>query len=178
MYVALLRGINVGGHNKLPMKELSALFEKAECHSVRTYIQSGNVIFDPGTQDPASLPSRITDLITERFGYQIPVVLRSAQELKTVVENNPFAAEDFDPKTLLVAFLAQKPTADAVAGLDPDRSPPDRFVVRGQEIYVNYPDGVRRSKLTNAYFDSKLGTISTARNWRTTLKLLELAQGP
>ena len=103
----------------------------------------------------------------------MPVVTRSAVELRRAVEGNPFLAAGADVATLHVGFLASEPKAEPVAALDPARSPPDRFEVRGREIFLCLPDGVARSKLTNAYFDSKLATTSTFRNWRTVLTLLE-----
>jgi uncharacterized protein (DUF1697 family) len=103
--------------------------------------------------------------------------VRTADELRAVAQGNPFLDEGADADTLHVAFLADRPRSDRVAALDANRSPGDSFVVRGSEIYLRLPNGVARTKLTNAYFDSKLSTISTARNWRTVLKLLELMQG-
>ncbi len=177
MYLALLRGINVGGANKLPMNELRDLFVAAGCGDVRTYIQSGNVIF---TADPlvvASLPGVVTTRIAERFGYRIPLVARTAAQIGDVVRHNPFVAEGAVAETLHVVFLADRPPARNVAALDPDRSPPDTFVVRGQEIYLRLPHGMARTKLTNAYFDATLATTSTARNWRTVTTLHALMEG-
>ena len=175
-HIALLRGINVGGHHKLPMKDLKGIFEAAGCTNVQTYIQSGNVVFEPAQAALDELPAQIGEAIEAAFGFSVPIVLRHVDELRQVVASNPFTGEDVDPKTLQIAFLQQAPTAEQIAELDPDRSPPDVFSVIGREIFCYYPNGVRRSKLTNTYFDSKLGTISTARNWRTTLKLLEMAE--
>ena len=177
MYVAMLRGVNAGGKNKLPMKDLAAIFAAAGCRSVGTYIQSGNVVFEAGEKIVASLSESIPTLIATRFGFEAPVVIRTAGELRKVVQANPFLSAGVDPKTLHVAFLADEPTADLVAELDPHRSPPDEYAIAGREIYLRCPHGLARTKLTNAYFDSRLGTISTIRNWKTTLKLLELAGG-
>ena len=172
MHVALLRGINVGGKNKLPMKELAALFREAGCEDVRTYIQSGNVLFRAGATLAGAIPSLISASIQERFGYHIPVVTRAAADLRATVEANPFAAAEADK--LLVLFLADAPAAEQVDALDPDRSPGDEFVVVGREVFLHCPNGFARSKLTNSYFDSALSTTSTGRNWRTVGKLLEL----
>jgi len=175
--VALLRGINVGGKNKITMNDLADIFRAAQCRDVLTYIQSGNVIF---TVDPPALdllPSVITAHIAERFGYTIPVVLRTAQQIGDVIRQNPFLTEGIAEDTLHVMFLAAQPLAAAVDGLDPDRSPPDSFSVHGQEIYLQLPNGAARTKLTNDYFDTKLSTISTGRNWRTVTKLFELLSG-
>jgi uncharacterized protein (DUF1697 family) len=168
-HVALLRGINVGGKNSLPMKDLAAIFTAAGCKNVTTFIQSGNVVFEgPVTS------SKIEKAIEKKFGFRVPITLRSAEQLAKIALGNPFIEEDHD--YLHVVFLADVPAAAAVKGLDPARSPGDRFHVSGQEIYLHTPNGMGQTKITNAWLDSKLSTISTARNWRTTLKLLELAQ--
>jgi uncharacterized protein (DUF1697 family) len=174
-HVALLRGINVGGKNKLAMRELAGLFTKAGCTDVRTYIQSGNVIFNATSRVAESIAKLIETGVARRFGIRAPVITRSADELRVVVEGNPFLEMGADETALHVAFLAHRPEPREVAALDTNRSPPDAFVVRGREVYLNLPNGVARSRLTNAYFDSKLGTTSTQRNWRTVRKLLELA---
>jgi uncharacterized protein (DUF1697 family) len=175
-YVALLRGVNVGGKNLLPMKQLAGLFEQAGCASVRTYIQSGNVLFRAREQQAAKVPSLVSEAIAAQFGHRPPVLLRSSEELAQTVRANPFLPAGEYEKFLHVMFLESHPEAVRIASLDPDRSPPDTFVVRGREIYLRCPNGAGGTKLTNAWFDSRLATISTGRNWRTVLKLLELAQ--
>ena len=174
-HVALLRGINVGGRNRLLMKDLAAIFRDAGCTDVTTYIQSGNVIFRAPDELAAHIPQLAADSISSRFDLRVPVVTRSAAELDKVISGNPFLYIESDITKLHVAFLADRPTSAAIDNLDPNRSPPDSFRLKGSEIYLHLPDGVARSKLTNAYFDSKLGTTSTARNWKTVLKLNELA---
>jgi uncharacterized protein (DUF1697 family) len=174
-HVALLRGINVGGKNLLPMKELVQLFDAAGCRNPSTYIQSGNVIFDAAPSMVARLSATLERAIADRFGLRVPVVLRSAAELERLARANPFLTGRAEIDSLHLAFLADEPSAARVATLDPQRSPPDRFSVRGREIYLCFPNGVARSKLTNQYFDSKLATTCTVRNWKTVLKLVELA---
>ena len=176
-HLALLRGINVGGKNKLPMNVLVEMFVEAGCKDVRTYIQSGNVIFNASQSVSARVSDRVTARIAERLGYRTPVILRTTEQLREVTSHNPFFELGAAPDTLHVMFLADTPSAIHVAKLDPDRSPPDAFRVCGQEIYMHLPDGVANSKLTNAYFDSKLATTGTSRNWRTVTKLLELMTG-
>jgi uncharacterized protein (DUF1697 family) len=170
-YVALLRGINVGGKNKLSMKELIELFDVAGCTNVETYIQSGNVVFEASAALAKRVPQIITQTIAERFGYQVPLIVRSAAKLAKVVAANPFLARGAAERELHVYFLADKPTA---AELDAKRSAPGEFVLQGQEIYLRLPNGMGRSKLTNAYFDSKLKTVCTARNWATVLQLMAM----
>jgi uncharacterized protein (DUF1697 family) len=169
-HLALLRGINVGGKNALPMKELARMFADAGCSSVRTYIQSGNVIFETPNAAP-EIVELVKTKIEKRFGYRVPMVLRSSQQLLKTIRGNPFLKAGADQKALHVYFLADPPNARAIATLDPNRSVPDAFHVLGQEIYLHLPNGMARTKLANAYFDSKLSTVCTARNWATVLKL-------
>jgi uncharacterized protein (DUF1697 family) len=176
-YVALLRGINVGGKNKLPMRDLVALFEGAGCGEVRNYIQSGNIVFGCGAPVAKGLPAKLGREIEKRFGFSVPVILRTAKELADAVDENPFLKSGADIDKLHVGFLEAAPSKKAIDSLDPKRSPPDTFVVRGKEIYLSCPNGMGNTKLTNAYFDSRLATTSTMRNWKTVLKLLEMTGG-
>ena len=175
--IALLRGINVGGKNRLPMKELAALFVDAGCEDVRTYIQSGNVVFRTGPEGGEDISSVINASILSSFGYRIPVVTRTARDFQEIVRANPFLEAGAEADKLHVMFLAELPDSANVDALDPDRSPGDEFAVQGREIYLYCPNGVARTKLTNSYFDSRLSTTSTTRNWRTVQRLLELATG-
>jgi uncharacterized protein (DUF1697 family) len=173
-HLALLRGINVGGKNKLPMKDLASMFTEAGCETVKSYIQSGNVIFCAKAATARRVSERVAQMIAERFGHRTTVVLRTRDQVRDVVANNPFLAAGMPLDRLHVVFLADLPNQGQVESLDPRRSSPDEFIVRGQEIYLHLPSGVADSKLTNAYFDSKLATVSTGRNWRTVTKLLEM----
>jgi uncharacterized protein (DUF1697 family) len=173
IHVALLRGINLGGKNRLPMKDLAKMFTEAGCLSVTTYIQSGNVVFEAAAPLARRIPALIEKAIAESFGYQVPVMTRTGAELARIVRGNPFLRSGADPRTLHVAFLGAAPAAARVKALEPGRSPPDAFAVRGREIYLHCPNGFARTRLTNAYFDSKLGTTSTVRNWNTVETLLD-----
>ena len=175
-YIALLRGINMGGRNLLPMEHLARLFEEAGCADVRTYIQSGNVLFGASRSHAGGLPARISQGIADEFGYRIPVMLRTVEELGETIRNNPFVEAGAPENWLHVLFLARQPDARVVAALDPDRSPPDTYAVRGRDIYLQLPNGVANTKLTNAYFDTRLATVTTGRNWRTVRKLFDLAR--
>ncbi|MEA2461852.1 MAG: hypothetical protein QOH90_2029 [Actinomycetota bacterium] len=154
------------------MKELKPLLEELGYENVRTYIQSGNVVFDA----PASkgLGTEIEKAISKAFDLDIPVVMRSRAQLKRVSDGNPFLTKDADTATLHVMFLAEKAKAAAIKTLDPDRSPPDEFAVKGTEVYLRYPNGLGRSKLSAGYIEKKLGVRGTVRNWRTVTKLLEM----
>lgn len=156
------------------MKDLAAMFEAAGCGDVRTFIQSGNVIFTAGPKVVRGLSAGIAAEITRRFGYTTPVILRTAAQLRDAIANNPFAGAE---ENLHVMFLQDRPNVRHVAALEPDRSPPDRFLVRDAEIYLHLPNGAGRTKLTNAWFDDRLASIGTMRNWRTVTKLLELMEG-
>jgi uncharacterized protein (DUF1697 family) len=175
-YVALLRGINVGGNNKLLMKDLAALCGDCGCADVRTYIQSGNVVFGCTPAAAGKLAAKLSARILADFGLEIPVILRSAEALARVAEANPLLVPGKDVDRQYVMFLADTPAKAAVAALDPQRSPPDEFAVVGSEIFLHLPNGAGRSKLTSAYFDAKLSTISTARNWRTLLTLIAMTR--
>jgi uncharacterized protein (DUF1697 family) len=176
-HLALMRGINVGGKHVLPMKELARLFERAGCADVETYIQSGNVLFTADAELAAGIAERIARDVERAFGFAVPVVVRSAAELRAAVRANPFVKSKRAPEALHVAFLAGRPAKALVAALDPKRSPGDEFAVVGREVFLCCPNGVARTKLTNAWFDSALGTTSTLRNWRTTTYLLERLEG-
>jgi uncharacterized protein (DUF1697 family) len=176
IHVALLRGINVGGANKLAMSDLKAVFESAGCSRIQTIIQSGNVIFAAPAALVGDLASLVAAEIKRRFGVATPVILRSAAEMRAILAGNPFLRAGVDPALLHVMCLAARPGKEQIAALDPNRSPPDEFAVRDKDIYLHLPNGVARSKLTNAYFDRALRTIGTARNWRTMTKLCEAAE--
>lgn len=176
-HVALLRGINVGGRNLVPMAELVGLFADAGCGEVRTYVQSGNVVFRAAPALARRLPRLVTEAISEGFGHRVPVVVRTAEELRQVARDNPFPEAAAQPKRLHVAFLAEAPAPAAVEALDPARSPPDAFLVRGREVYLSLPNGVAGTRLTNDYLDRTLRTVSTLRNWRTVLALVALLDG-
>jgi uncharacterized protein (DUF1697 family) len=174
-HVALLRGINVGGKHVVPMAKLVELFTRAGAASVRTYIQSGNVVFAAPIGRASTIVADVEAAIARTFGFPAPIVVRSADELAAIVAD-PILGPPDDLDHLSIVFLSSLPDPARVASLDPARSPPDSFAVRGREIYLRCPNGFGRTKFTNAYFDAKLGVVSTARNWRTALTLLELAR--
>jgi uncharacterized protein (DUF1697 family) len=157
------------------MPVLRGALEARGYENVRTYRQSGNVVLRSRKAAP-TVADDVRAEIAEAFGLDVPVVARSAAELADVVEHNPFLQPGADPgRQLLVAFLAERPAASAVAALDPDRATPDRLRVRGAEIYLWCPNGIGRSKVM-AGVERALGTAATVRNWRTTAELLRMAQ--
>jgi len=177
VHVALLRGVNVGGKHRLPMQALAEMFRDAGCADVRTYIQSGNVAFAASATLARKVPATVGAAIARRFGFDTPIVMRTAAELAGVVRRNPFLKAGADPVTLHVAFLRDRPGKAQTDALDPGVSPPDEFLVSGREVYLRCPNGIGRSKLTAPYFETRLRTVSTVRNWRTVLALLELSGG-
>jgi len=171
-FAAVLRGINVGGRNRLPMQELAALFGALGHEDVVTYIQSGNVVFR-GEGRPAEIARRIETGIADRFGLEdVTVILRNGRELGSIAVSSPFPVTD--PTQLHVVFLDRRPAADAVSALDPGRSPGDEFRIEGSEIYLRLPSGAGRTKLTLDWFERGLGVAGTSRNWNTLLRLVEL----
>jgi uncharacterized protein (DUF1697 family) len=174
-FVALLRGINVGGKNKVPMADLKSLFTSLGYEDVVTYIQSGNVVF----RSPAGARKIAADIekrIAKVFEIPVTVLVRNSAELEAIAKRNPFLKRGSDPSKLHVVLLDRSPKKSAVAELDPERSPPDEFSVHGREIYLLLPNGAGRSKLTIDYFERRLGVRATARNWKTLTKLLELSR--
>ena len=165
----MLRGVNVGGKNKVAMSELRALVESLGHRDVSTFIQSGNVLFTTSKKITATTLERAID---KELGVDITVVLRTASELETVVKANPF--KDVDLSKLHVGFMANKPAASAVAKLDADQFAPEAFVVQRRELYLHLPNGMGRTKLP-AYLDRRLKVPTTIRTWKTVTKLLELA---
>jgi len=177
-YVALLRGVNVGGARGLPMPALQALFEGAGALGVKTLIQSGNVLFETSEDRSADIVAAVGAAISRDFGFEAPIVLRNARQWRAMIDGNPYLRRGVDPKTLHAGCLSAQPDPARAVRLDPDRSPPDEFEVRGDTIYLNLPNGVARSRLTNAWFDSTLGVVCTMRNWATVTRLAQILEPP
>lgn len=175
-YVALLRGVNVGGKNRVPMPALARLFEAAGCAQVSTFIQSGNVVFTADPALAAKIPTLIPQAMAKTLGFGVPLVVRGAAAMAGIAAKHPLAAKGRENKWLHVGFLASTPAPGQVAALDPQRSPGDSFKVVGDNVYVHFGNGAGTSKLTAPYFDAKLGTTITLRNWNTVQTLAELAQ--
>ena len=173
-YVALLRGVNLGSHNKVPMPALRELVEGLGYADVSTYIQSGNLILSTSDR-AATIGDKVGKAIAKEFGHDVPVVVRSRQQLQKIVDANPFAAKAKDLGHLHVVFLAGKPKADKVKALTGADWGDDEVAVNGLEAYLHLPNGYGRANLNNMVVEKKLDVAGTARNWRTTVKLLELA---
>ena len=173
-FVALVRAVNVGGRNQLAMAELRALFESFGYANVASYIQSGNIIFDTSSSKSAALASVVEESLTEALGQPIDVVIRSARELRSVLESNPFVGRVPDPKKLHVVFLNHEPDRSRLDTVDAARFVPDEFAVGAREVYLHCPDGLGRSKLPPAIGTKLAPLTATVRNWNTVTKLAEL----
>ena len=171
----MLRGINLGPNRRVPMADLRALLTDAGYGEVQTYVQSGNVVVE-STLKPAELERETARLISERFGFDVPVVVRTRRQLAAVVKLNPLGDVATQPKLYQVTFLAEKPAASVIEALEDVAAGDERVVRHGREIYTWHPDGVARSKLANGLGAKKLG-VATARNWATVNKLLEMTGG-
>ncbi|MFJ4953565.1 DUF1697 domain-containing protein [Streptomyces sp. NPDC088760] len=189
-YIALLRGINVGGSARIAMKDLRALFAGMGFEDVRTYLQSGNVVFRapiatasapalaaPGTQRPADLAASIEKRIADDLGVPCTVLLRTGDSLARTLAANPYLGREDDPAKLHVTFLAQEPTAEQAARLGVPAGETAVFTLVGDEIHLHVPDGYGRTKLNNTFIERHLGMRATTRNWRTVTALHELATG-
>lgn len=177
-HVALLRGINVGGHKQVAMAGLRDLCTELGLADVRSLLQSGNFVFRGGARDGRQLERLLEAEAGKRLGLQTDFFVRSAEEWRAVVEGNPFPQEaKRDPSRVLVMFLKDAPVPGGVHALQAAVTGAETFRVRGREAYFVYPDGIGRSRLTSALVEKKLGISGTGRNWNTVLKLAALAGG-
>jgi uncharacterized protein (DUF1697 family) len=172
--IALLRGINVGGNNKLPMKELSALLTEMGLHDVQTYIQSGNVLFRCDPKNRVTLNAKISAEIKARFGFTPQLLLIDAAELHKAMKGNPYPEAEVDPKSLHLFFLDELPQHADLKALEAIKSDSERFKLAGKVFYLHAPEGIARSKLA-ARAEKLLGVTATARNWNTVCKLAEMS---
>ena len=172
-YVALLRGINVGGNRIIKMADLRDMFVEAGAREVETYIQSGNVVFGHAARSATKLAADLEKQLAADAGFPVPVVLRTAAELAGVIAANPFAKADVEQ--LHVSFLASALASDALGTVDAKAFAPERFSVAAREVYLHLPEGMGRSKLVGAIMKVKAMAPATARNWRTVMTLSEMA---
>jgi len=175
--VAFLRGINMTGHNSLKMNDLSKLFIDLGFRDIATYIQSGNVIFSPGEKLPeGEISDLLKKAILERFGYKVPVMVRTIWEIQRLLTANHFSFEEsFDKTKMAVIFLNDFPSEEKIKDLEVFDTSPERYEISGREIFIYCPNGFGRSRLYSNFFDKKLGVTGTGRNWKTINSILELA---
>jgi uncharacterized protein (DUF1697 family) len=179
VYVSMLRAVNVGGSSRIKMDALQRVYESLGFADVRTLLQSGNVVFRSTLDGRERLAQRIVQELERQLGLRIEVMLRTLAEVESIVERGPVLAARADPSKLLVMFLSSVPSAAAQAALlkwHKSKELPEMLELRGPEIYLYYPNGVGRSKLTSAVIESKLDTWGTARNWNTLVKLVEIGR--
>ena len=173
VYISMLRAVNVGGSSVIKMDALRAAYDAMGFSDVRTLLQSGNVLFRSGLQDRERLVRRIKQELERRIGLKVEVLLRTLDELASIIERGPQLSPRADMSKLLVMFLSSVPAAAAQAALLKWHTGSEMIEMRGPEIYLYYPNGIGRSKLSNAVIENKLDTAGTARNWNTLVKLLD-----
>jgi uncharacterized protein (DUF1697 family) len=177
-YVSMLRGINVGGKKRIQMGQLVALYESLNLKNARTYVQSGNVIFDSEVPDASQLMRLIEEGIPKTFGFSAAVLIRTKDELARVVGNNPFVKEKgIDTDKLHVTFLSDVPDKAAVDQVLSVKDQADSFAVIDREVHLHCPNGYGRTKFSNDFFEKSLKVTATTRNWRTVTNLLQIAGG-
>lgn len=175
-YIALFRGINVGGNNKLPMKELVAVLEGLGLRDIRTYIQSGNVVFSGKQEDKTKLAARISAALKKSHGFEPWVLLLEAEALKRAIKANPFPEGEADGKTLHFNFLASVPSKPDLAGIEKIAAHSERWQLKGEVFYLHAPEGIGRSKLASS-MERLLGVPMTGRNWNTVRQLRKMLEG-
>jgi len=174
--IALLRGINVGGHRKIKMADLRKHLEVAGFQQVQTYIQSGNIVFQSGDSAPA-LEVRIKELILEKWGFEVEVMVLSGEEWAEIERNNPFLPEqEANIARLSVTVLGEVPAPKLLPAVPPEKYLPDQFQLIGRAVYLYLPNGMARTKLQHGLFEKKWATRATNRNWKTVRKLLAMSQ--
>jgi uncharacterized protein (DUF1697 family) len=175
--ISMLRGVNVGGHNRIKMDALRALYESLKLRDPQTYVQSGNVIFRTDERDLVRLAQRVENGIERRFGFRPAVIVRTASELRDVIARNPFAKRrGIEPSRLLVTFLAGDPGPEARDQVRRMKTAPEELRIEGRELYIYYPNGMARPKLSWAALEKTLKTPGTGRNWNSVTKMLEIAE--
>jgi uncharacterized protein (DUF1697 family) len=175
--ISMLRGVNLGSHNRIKMDALRALYESLGLRDAQTYVQSGNVIFRAEVRDLALLPKRIENAIERSFGFRADVIVRTSSELREVIARNPFATRrGIDPSKLLVTFLAHDPDPEARDKVLKIKADPEELRIDGRELYIYFANGLARPKLSWTAIAKTLKTSGTGRNWNTVTKMLEIAE--
>lgn len=177
-YISILRGINVSGQKKVKMADLKILYEEQGFENVNTYIQSGNVIFESKTKlTIEALKKIIEKAIETKYAFQVPVDIRTNQELKQIIKNCSYeeVKKEENGTKVLVTFLQSTPFNQKQESLLGYVKSPEKLIIQGREIYLYCPNGYGKSKLTNVFIEKKLGISATTRNWKSVKKLYELS---
>lgn len=177
-YISILRGINVSGHNMIKMETLKKIYTGLGLLDVHSYIQSGNIVFRTKDPDPVTIGSKIRAAIKTEFGFDVPVMVIDLNEMKKIAKSNPFAADSSkDPAFLHVSFLSEDPDRSRVENIDAALYLPDEFRWKGRAVYLYCPGGYGKTKLNNVFFENKLKSTATTRNWKTVNELIRMAEG-
>jgi|SRR5215472_782708 uncharacterized protein (DUF1697 family) len=174
--VALLRGINIGPHKRMKMDVLKGVCESLKFTNVQTLVQSGNVVFKTKETDELLVARKLEKAIEKKFGFTCDVVVRSAADLKSVIQRTPFAKRDLHPGKILVVFLRSDPTTEAREKASQIKAAPEELYLDGREFYMYFPNGMARPQLNWGSVEKALKTPATGRNWNTVTKLLEIAE--
>lgn len=176
--IAILRGINVGGKRIIRMEDLKSMFQEIGLENVETYIQSGNVLFDSKKdKSDSEIQELIEQAIFKKYGFEVPVIVRSVKELHEAVNNNPFYNEKSENiERLHLTFLKETPTSENLEKTESYNYEPDKFVIREKQVFIYCQGKYHQTKLNNNFFEKKLKTSATTRNWKTVLKLIELGK--
>jgi uncharacterized protein (DUF1697 family) len=175
--ISMLRGVNLASHRRIKMEALRALYESIGLREPQTYVQSGNVLFKTREKNLNAIAKRIEDAIERSFGFRADVVLRTTSELREVIAKNPFAKrKGMEPAKLLVTFLASDPGEEAREKLRAIKAEPEELWIDGRELFVYFPNGLARPKLSIPLIEKTLKASATGRNWNSVTKLLELAE--
>jgi len=176
--IAMLRAVNLGSHNRVRMDALCALCSALKLRDPRTYVQSGNVVFETSERDIAKVARRIEDAMERDFGFRTDVIVRTADEMRDVVARNPFEKRrGLDGKRLLVFFFGKEPGAEAREKIRSIKVNGEELHMDGRELYIYFPDGQGRSKVSTAAIERMLKVAGTGRNWNSVTKLLDMAGG-
>jgi uncharacterized protein (DUF1697 family) len=176
-YISFLRGINMAGHKIIKMEDLRQVFTDSGFKNVRTYIQSGNVIFQAEKTNPKDLAKKIEKIILEKYSFEVPVIVIEPGELKIILQNNPFLKDKLKDLTYAhITFLSDEPASENIDKIRKAQYLPDEFELTGKIIYVNCPNGYGKTKLSNSFFESKLKVSATSRNLKTSNELLVIAE--
>jgi uncharacterized protein (DUF1697 family) len=180
VFISMLRGVNLGAHNRIKMDALRAMYQSLKLEGARTYVQSGNVIFRTREKNTAKLATKIQDAIEKTFKCRPDVILRTTEELKRAAAATPFASSrQLEPGKILVSFLAAEPAADTrarLAALVKAKSYPEELHLVGRELYIYFPNGAGKSKLPWSQLERLVNVTGTARNWNSVLAMLEIAE--
>ncbi|MDX1811735.1 MAG: DUF1697 domain-containing protein [Gammaproteobacteria bacterium] len=178
MYISILRGINVSGQKKIKMADLKSLYEKSGFNQVRTYIQSGNVLFESKIKDKADIRQTLETVIENHYGFKVPVDVRTKKDFQAIVKACPYEEAKLaeNGTKILVSFLSRTPTASQRVEMEKHAVAPERLICNKDVIYLFCPNGYGKSKLSNTFIESKLGLTATTRNWKTVCTLLEMSQ--